>query len=126
MNGRERCEGQVVPCGSIRDLMLVVAGGSRLEILEKLLDASRDVSTLADVLELEQSRVSCNLRLLRENGLVGVTPFRKNRFYHLTEHVCGSIRDPFLNLTITTVREESLSLRMRYPTAGATRDSSAM
>ena len=115
MNGRERCRGQVVPCGSIRDLMLIVAGGSRLEILEKLLDASRDVSTLADGLALEQSRVSCNLRLLRENGLVGVVPFRKNRFYHLAEHVRGSIHDQILNLTITTVHDESLSLRMRYP-----------
>lgn len=118
MNGRERCEGQVVPCGSIRDLMLVVAGGSRLEILEKLLDASRDVSTLAVDLALEQSRISCNLRLLRENGLVGVTPFRKNRFYHLEECVRGSICDSFLNLTITTACNESLSLRKRYPNGG--------
>ncbi len=118
MNGREHFEGQVVPCGSIRDLMLVVAGGSRLEILEKLLVASRDVSTLADDLELEQSRVSCNLRLLRENGLVGVTPFRKNRFYHLEECVRGSICDSILSLTITTERNELLSLRMRYPNGG--------
>ncbi len=89
-----------------------------MEILEKLLVASRDVSTLADDLELEQSRVSCNLRLLRENGLVGVTPFRKNRFYHLEECVRGSICDSILSLTITTERNELLSLRMRYPNGG--------
>lgn len=113
MNGRERCERQILPCGSIRDLMLVVAGGSRLEILEKLVNASSNVSTLADDLELEQSRVSCNLRLLRENGLVRATQFRKHRFYHLEERVRGSICDSILNLTITLGHNESLSLRSR-------------
>ena len=78
MNGRERVAGQVVPCAAMRDLMLITAGGSRLEILRSLMNGAKDVSTLADDLELGISMVSGNLRLLRDNDLVEVEQYKKS------------------------------------------------
>lgn len=113
MNGRERCSGQILPCSSIRELMLVVAGGYRLEILQRLIVSSMDVSTLANDLELDQSRVSTNLRFLRESNLVDVTPIKKNRIYTLGNRISGYRNDQFLNLTIKTGQDEFLTLRVK-------------
>ena len=113
MNGREFHNGQILPCASIRDLMLVVAGGYRLEILQRLIMSSMDVTTLANDLELDQSRVSSNLRLLRANDLVDVTSIKKNRIYNLGNRVSGSRNDQFLNLAIKTGQDELLSLRVK-------------
>ena len=52
-------------CAAMRDLMMIAAGGSRLEILQSLMNGAKDVSTLADDLELSLPMVSVNLRLLR-------------------------------------------------------------
>ncbi len=69
VNGRERFNGQFRRCRSTAHLTLVVAGGIRLEILKSLVIASRDVTHLANELELDISMVSHNLRVLKDYGL---------------------------------------------------------
>ena len=68
--GRKRCQESLLESGeaAMRDLMMIAAGGSRLEILRSLMNGAKDVSTLADDLELGLPMVSLNLRLLPENG----------------------------------------------------------
>lgn len=108
MNGRERLDGQIPPCLSIADLTVVVAGGIRLEILKSLLLASRNVTSLADELELEVSMVSHNLRILRDNGLVEAQRRRQKRIYHLTDRVRGSPNGEFVQLSIRSEQGESV------------------
>lgn len=109
MNGRERFISQVKPCSSMADLVLVVAGGIRLEIIKSLLEASKSVSALADELELDITLVSHNLRLLRENGLVKAAHLGRNRFYHLTDQMIKSSLDgDKLQIEIICKRREKI------------------
>lgn len=109
MNGRERFISQVKPCSSMADLVLVVAGGIRLEIVKSLLEASKSVSALADDLELDITLVSHNLRLLRENGLVKAARLGRNRFYHLTDELIRcSLDGQDLQIEINCQRREKI------------------
>ena len=99
MNGKERVAGQVVPCAAMRDLMLITAGGVRLEILRSLMNGAKDVSTLADDLELGLSMVSGNLRLLRENRLVVAERRKKNRIYSVSDRINGCLNRRFIRFT---------------------------
>ena len=90
------------------DLTVVVAGGIRLEILKSLLLASRDVTSLADELELEVSMVSHNLRILRDNGLVKAQRRKQKRIYHLTDRVRDSRNGEFVQLSIRSEQGEAV------------------
>lgn len=100
MNGRERVDGQVVSCAAMRELMLIVAGSVRFEILWSLINQPRNVSALAAELELAVPMVSGNLRLLRENGLVEAEQRKKNRIYRVCSGVEGSRNGQFVRLRI--------------------------
>ena len=108
MNGRERLNGKVKPCRSTASLTLVVAGGIRLEILKCLVIASRDVTTLANDLELDISMVSHNLRVLKDHGLVASRTVKQKRFYHLTNRVRGTPNGRFVNLQVHCKTEETV------------------
>ena len=54
----------------VAETMQALATGSRVRILACLREAPRSVGDLADALEMEQSAVSHQLRLLRHLGLV--------------------------------------------------------
>ena len=54
---------------------------AKLEIIKLLRGGSRSVLELSSKLKYEQSRVSHNLRKLRELGFVTVTPNGKHRIY---------------------------------------------
>ena len=112
MNGRERLDNQIRPCLSMADLTVVVAGGVRLEILKSLLLASKDVTSLANDLELELSMVSHNLRILRDNGLVRVQRRKQKRIYHLTDRVRGSRSGEFMQLSISSEPGESVVFQL--------------
>ena len=116
MNGRERVAGQVVPCAAMRDLMMITAGGVRLEILRSLMKEAKDVSTLADDLELSLSMVSLNLRLLRENGLVEVERRKCNRIYSMSDRIKGDLNGRFIRLRIRSEAGEWLAMRLLLPT----------
>ena len=100
MNGRERVDGQIVSCAAMRELMLIVGGSVRFEILWSLINQSRDVSALAAELELALPMVSGNLRMLRENGLVEAEQRKKNRIYRVCSGVEGSRHGQFVRLRI--------------------------
>lgn len=100
MNGRERLDGQIVSCAAVRELMLIVAGSVRFEILWSLINQPRNVSALAAELELAVPMVSGNLRLLRENGLVEAEQRKKNRIYRVCSGVEGSRNGQFVRLRI--------------------------
>ncbi len=108
MNGRESFNGQFRPCRSTADLTLVVAGGIRLEILKSLVIASRDVTTLANELELDISMVSHNLGVLRQHGLVACRTVKQKRFYHLTDRVSGTPNGRLVDLQVRCNREETV------------------
>lgn len=108
MNGRERFSGQVKPCRSTASLTLVVAGGIRLEILKSLAIASRDVTTLANELELDISMVSHNLRVLKDHGLVASRTLEQKRFYHLTNRVSGTPNGRLVDLQVRCKKDETV------------------
>jgi len=56
---------------------------TRLEIIKVLRQQPRTVSELSKELKFEQSRVSHNLRKLKELGFVTVTPKGKERIYEV-------------------------------------------
>lgn len=116
MNGRERMENQVSACISGKDLMLIIGGGSRLEILRSLLEREFNVTELAEELELAVPMISSNLRVLRENGLVNVRQYKKNRFYSLRrERVQGIVNGQFVRLRIRSGTGEWLVVNVRKP-----------
>ncbi len=112
VNGRERFNGQFRRCRSTAHLTLVVAGGIRLEILKSLVIASRDVTHLANELELDISMVSHNLRVLKDYGLVASRTFEQKRFYHLTDRVSGSPNGRFVQLQVGGLREETVVFKL--------------
>lgn len=116
MNGRERLENQVSACISGKGLMVIIGGGSRLEILRTLLEREFNVSELAEALELAVPMISSNLRVLRENGLVNVRQYKKNRFYSLRhERVQGIVNGQFVRLRVRSDTGEWLVTKVRRP-----------
>jgi DNA-binding transcriptional ArsR family regulator len=81
----------------VADVMFALSTPSRVQILGCLLDGAHDVSELVSKLELEQSAVSHQLRVLRDYSLVRVERQGRRRVYTLyDEHVvvllCEAIR----------------------------------
>lgn len=56
---------------------------SRLQIVELLRQRPRAVGDIADELGMRQPQASKHLRVLREAGLVDVTPVARQRIHHL-------------------------------------------
>lgn len=80
-----------VPSGVVEDLadtMFALSTPTRVQILLCLLDGPRTVSELTEELDMEQSAVSHQLRVLREHTLVNATKVWRQRVYSLhDEHV---------------------------------------
>ena len=100
--------GQRRPDQPMAKLAIVVAGGIRLEIVRSLLDASKDVTTLANELQLDISLISHNLRLLRENGLVQVRRWGRHHVYGVTDQLHSSANGQFVELEVRSLRGERL------------------
>lgn len=72
----------------VADTMFALSTATRVRILLCLLDGPRTVGELLEVLDMEQSAVSHQLRVLREHTLVSVTSVGRRRVYSLyDEHV---------------------------------------
>ena len=85
------CETYVQFFSSLSDL-------SRLEIIKSLRDSPKNVSELSQTLNYEQSRVSHNLRKLKELGFVVQKPNGKERVYEIDKTIT-----PLLKLIDTHV-----------------------
>ena len=77
----------------LADTMFALSTPSRVLILGCLLDGSRSVSELTEMLGMEQSAVSHQLRILREHTLVHAERVGRQRLYALhDEHVTTLLR----------------------------------
>lgn len=66
----------------------IFGDGTRIRVLQTLMEGEKNVGDLAEVLEMSQSAVSHQLRVLRQNGLVKYRKEGKVVFYSLDdEHV---------------------------------------
>ncbi len=87
----------------VADAMFALSTPSRVQILACLLDGAHGVSELVARLELEQSAVSHQLRVLRDHSLVRVERQGRRRVYTLSdEHVVA-----LLNAAIQHVEQRS-------------------
>ncbi len=71
---------------------------SRLEIIKSLRESPKNVSILSKELKYEQSRVSHNLRKLKQLGFVTYKPNGKERIYEIDKSI-----NPLLKLIDTHV-----------------------
>jgi DNA-binding transcriptional ArsR family regulator len=72
----------------VADAMFALSTPSRVQILGALLTGPKTVGELTDLLEMEQSAVSHQLRILREHELVRVERDGRRRVYDLqSEHL---------------------------------------
>ncbi len=98
----------------VADTMFALSTPSRVQILGCLMDGPRSVSELIDVLGMEQSAVSHQLRILREQGLVAVERVGRRSMYALTdEHVLALLEEALRHSERRTAQGFSLPLRIR-------------
>ena len=72
----------------LEEFFKIFGDATRIRILQTLLEGERNVGDLADVLEMSQSAVSHQLRVLRQNDLVKYRKEGKTVFYSLDdEHI---------------------------------------
>ena len=72
----------------LAEFFKIFGDGTRIRILQILLEGERNVGELAEALEMSQSAVSHQLRVLRQNDLVKYRKEGKTVFYSLDdEHV---------------------------------------
>ena len=72
----------------LAEFFKIFGDATRIRILQTLLEGERNVGDLADVLEMSQSAVSHQLRVLRQNDLVKYRKEGKSVFYSLDdEHI---------------------------------------
>jgi DNA-binding transcriptional ArsR family regulator len=94
--------------------MFALSTPSRVQILGCLMDGPRSVSELVEVLEMEQSAVSHQLRILREHGLVAVERVGRRSVYALTdEHVLALLEEALRHTERRSAEGFSFPLRIR-------------
>ena len=81
----------VATARQVAETMQALATGSRVRILACLREAPRSVGDLADTLEMEQSSVSHQLRLLRHLGLVVGGRVGRQTIYTLHDSHVGDL-----------------------------------
>lgn len=70
----------------LAEAMRAFGSATRLQLLWSLLDGERTVEELVDAVDLEQSSVSHQLRLLRGQRLVVVRRAGRHAYYRLHDH----------------------------------------
>lgn len=74
-------------CNSYKIFFKTLADSTKLDIMNLLSKKPRSVTELCKKLNFEQSRVSHNLKTLKERGFVKVEKKGKNRIYSLDKKV---------------------------------------
>lgn len=100
----------VVECPTTRELLMLLAGGPHFEIVKSLAEAPREVSRLADALELSDDIVSKGLRKLRLHGLVAFDQRKKYRIYRLTQFVRVSTSAERLKIDVFSREGDHLTI----------------
>ncbi|MCR5263090.1 MAG: metalloregulator ArsR/SmtB family transcription factor [Clostridiales bacterium] len=74
--------------GDIADLFKIFADSTRIKILYALFDSELNVTRISEMVEMNQSAVSHQLRILKQSRLIRVRRDGKNMYYSLAdEHV---------------------------------------
>lgn len=81
----------------LADAMFALSSPSRVQILGCLLHRPHAVGELVDALEMEQSAVSHQLRVLREHALVRVDRVGRQRVYALQDEYVAALLDSALS-----------------------------
>lgn len=82
-------------CASV---LKVLADETRLAVVEQLMEGSKNVGEINEVLEIEQTLLSHHLRVLRDAGIVTSERDGKCVLYSLAKHVQGNRRGKAINL----------------------------
>ncbi len=109
MSGQDN--GIFAPTASLPDLLEVIRHRARLEILVSLAHAPKDVSTLADELDLALHTISRHLRPLFGWGLVRYDCIDKHHVYRLGPQILRTVCGNALHLSINTTQGQQLELR---------------
>lgn len=78
---------------AVADVMFALSAPSRVRILGLLRERPYTVGELMSVLEMEQSAVSHQLRVLREHSLVRATDLGRQRVYALSSDRVAALLD---------------------------------
>ena len=70
-------------CDTYSQFFRTLAEPAKLEIIKALRESPKNVTEISKTLRFEQSRVSHNLRALKELGFVSVIPKGKSRIYEI-------------------------------------------
>ena len=98
---------------ALADTMFALSTPSRIQILYSLLDRPHDVSELVEVLGMEQSAVSHQLRVLRDHSLVTAQREGSRRVYAISdEHVAALLRQAEHHVRLRS-EEQGLLARVR-------------
>lgn len=104
---------KIQPCKTLSELAAVLAGQVRIEIVALLAQGSRDVSSITEILCLDLSHVSTNLRILRKRGLIEFKQDGRRRIYALSKAITYRIHDSLLQLEITCSNGDLLSCLLK-------------
>ena len=108
----------------VADTMFALSTPSRVQILGCLTNRPRSVSELVELLGMEQSAVSHQLRILREQGLVTVERVGRRSVYALTdEHVMALLDEALRHTERRAAQGFSLPLRIRRRARGSQAES---
>lgn len=102
----------------LADTMFALSTPSRVQILGCLLDGPHAVSELMDVLGMEQSAVSHQLRVLRDHALVEVERVGRQRVYALSDqHVVGLLEAALRHVERRVEKRRRLAPRLKRATS---------
>lgn len=103
----------------VADTMFALSTPSRVQILACLADGPRSVSELLEALRMEQSAVSHQLRILREQELVTVQRIGRSSVYALADdHVLALIETAFRHTERRAAEGFRFPLRLRRRSRG--------
>ena len=119
--GRENTRVHDPSCASLTSLSSCLAHRIRLELLRTLAESPKDVSTVAEELQLGIDTISHHLRLLRKCGFVQVEAIKQKRIYSLARRVITSVSGKILNITVDGSNEEGITIHIApSPRSGET------
>jgi DNA-binding transcriptional ArsR family regulator len=103
----------------LADTMFALAAPSRLQILAALRDGPRTVSEIIAVVGMEQSAVSHQLRVLRDNAVVSVERRGRERLYGLRDpHIAALLDDARRHVLELESGRAGAAKRTRLPRTG--------
>ena len=99
----------------VADTMFAFSAPRRVQILASLIDGPRSVSELIEVHKIEQSALSHQLRILREQELVVAERIGRRRVYALAdEHVMTLMQMAFRHAERQAAKGFAFPLRLRH------------